>query len=412
MKQFSKILKFELKGYLSNKAFVGITLFLVVAIAVVMFIPRFIKPDDGQGINNANRPAMLIVNHAFDSDELVEQNFSALFPGYSVTVSKDGIDDIKKIVELGSAECAIDLKTTTSYDYYVKDLSMYDTNTEIADAALQGIYRMNAMIAHGISPEEAGNILSAGIEHETIALGKDQFNNFFYTYIMIFALYMVIMLYGQMVATNVAREKSSRAMELLITSAEPSSMMFGKVIASCTAGFLQIVAVFGSAFLFFNLNRSYWESNMIMTSIFDMPLNLLIYMLVFFILGFLIYAFLYGAVGSTVSKLEDVNTAVMPITFLFIFAFFVVMFSMSGGSVDSLIMIVCSYIPFTSPMAMFTRIAMSTVPLYEILISIAILIVSVLGTGVLSAKIYRLGVLMYGTPPKIPALIKSVFGKN
>jgi ABC-2 type transport system permease protein len=69
---------------------------------------------------------------------------------------------------------------------------------------------------------------------------------------------------------------------------------------------------------------------------------------------------------------------------------------------------VCSFIPFTSPMAMFTRIAMSMVPLHEILISIGILIGSTGAVGVLAAKIYRVGVLMYGTPPKIGALIKAM----
>ena len=148
---------------------------------------------------------------------------------------------------------------------------------------------------------------------------------------------------------------------------------------------------------------------MIVDSIFNIPPELLGFMLIFFILGFLIYAFMFGAVGSTASKLEDINTSVMPITFLFIVAFFVVMFSMSSGDIDNTIMKVCSYIPFTSPMAMFTRIAMSTVPWYEIAISIAVLIGSTVGIGVLSAKIYRVGVLLYGTPPKMSAIIKAVW---
>ncbi|MBP3436036.1 MAG: ABC transporter permease, partial [Clostridia bacterium] len=133
------------------------------------------------------------------------------------------------------------------------------------------------------------------------------------------------------------------------------------------------------------------------------------YMLVFFLLGFLIYAFLYGAISSTVSKLEDINTAVQPVTFLFLFGFMVVIFSMTSGSVDNVLMTVCSYIPLTSPMAMFTRIAMSAVSWYEIAISIVILVASTFGIGVLSAKIYRVGVLMYGTSPKIGNIIKAVW---
>ncbi len=220
---------------------------------------------------------------------------------------------------------------------------------------------------------------------------------------------MVILLYGQMVAMSVATEKSSRAMELLITSAKPINMMFGKVLAACMAGLVQLVAIFGSALVFYNVNKSYWGDNGIIDSIFNIPPELFVYMLVFFLLGFLIYAFLYGAISSTVSKLEDINTAVQPVTFLFIIVFMVVMFSMSSGSVDNILMQICSYIPFTSPMAMFTRIAMSTVPWYEIAISIGILVASTFGIGILSAKIYRVGVLMYGTSPKIGNIIKAVW---
>ena len=131
-------------------------------------------------------------------------------------------------------------------------------------------------------------------------------------------------------------------------------------------------------------------------------------MLLFFVLGFLIYGFLYGAIGSTASKLEDINTSVMPVTLLFIVGFMVVVFSMSSGDMENVAMTVCSYIPFTSPMAMFTRIAMGTVAWYEILISVVILIGSVFGVGVISARIYRIGVLLYGTPPRIGAIIKAL----
>jgi ABC-2 type transport system permease protein len=214
---------------------------------------------------------------------------------------------------------------------------------------------------------------------------------------MIFALYMVILLYGQMVATNVASEKSSRAMELLVTSAKPTSMMFGKVLASCIAGFTQLVLVFGTAILLYNVNKEAL-SNPLIASLFNIPVGLFVYLILFFVLGFLIYAFMFGAIGSTASKLEDINTSVMPITFLFIIAFMVVVFSMTSGEMENVAMTVCSYIPFTSPMAMFTRIAMGTVAWYEILISVVILIGSVFGVGVISARIYRVGVLLCVNP--------------
>lgn len=412
MNQFGTILSFELKGYLKNKVFCGVTIFLVAVIAIVMFFPRvwgFIKSDSSdEASGSSEKPIMLVLPDSEENSELLLETFAAAFEDYDVQIAENGLNAVKESISSGEAECAFVLDSLNSFTYYVENLSMYDQNAYVADEVLATVYRMRAMIENGISVDDAIGIMSARITHKTENLGVDQMQNFFYTYIMIFALYMVILLYGQMVATNVATEKSSRAMEVLITSAKPVSMMFGKVIASCLAGLTQLVAVFGSAFLFFNLNKSYWGGNEVISSIFDMPLSLFIYMLVFFVLGFFIYAFLFGAIGSTASKLEDINTSVMPVILLFVAGFMVVMFSMPSGSVDNIVMKVCSYIPFTSPMAMFTRIAMSTVPIYEILISIAILILSTIGIGVISAKIYRVGVLLYGTTPKIGAVIKAV----
>lgn len=432
MKQFGIIFKFEFVSYLKNKIFVGVTVFLVAAIAAIMFFPGILERINGRDAESNDRTeyenaageagaldhenadetlGLLLLSvpkeHMQKAKEL-QNAFQASFPDYEVALTEEETEAIREKVASGKAECAFALDGMTSYTYYVGNLSMYDANTEIADEILKSMHSLEAMQNGGMSEEEAKQALFAEIVHETESLGKDQMQNFFYTYIMIFALYMVILLYGQMVATNVATEKSSRAMELLITSAKPVSMMFGKVVASCLAGFIQILVVFGSSILFYNLNREYWGGNGIVSSIFDMPLSLLAYMLIFFVLGFFIYAFMFGAIGSTASKVEDINTSVMPVTLLFVAGFVIVMMSMSNGNVDSLLMRVCSYVPFISPMAMFTRIAMSTVPLYEILLSIVILIASVAGIGVISAKIYRVGVLLYGTKPKLSAIFKAI----
>lgn len=413
MKQFGKILRFELKSYFKNKVFVGVTVFLVLLIGIVMFFPRLssIFMSDTTTETADDMPVMLVKADKTENSDVVKQIFSTAFSDYDILITSENDDIIKDKIISNEAECAFVMTSPTSYTYYVYNLSMYDMNTEIANEVLQKIYQMNTMLNNGMTTEQALEVMSIQITSEVENLGKNQMENFFYTYIMIFALYMVILLYGQMVATNVATEKSSRAMELLVTSANPNSMMFGKVIASCLAGFIQLATVFGSALAFYNINKSYWGDNMIIKSIFNIPPELLVYMLVFFILGFLIYAFMFGAVGSTASKLEDINTSVMPITMLFVVAFIVVMISMSSGDVDTTLMKVCSYIPFTSPMSMFTRIAMSTVSWYEIATSIAILILSTIGIGVLSAKIYRVGVLLYGTPPNIKSIIKAVWKK-
>lgn len=411
MKQFGTILGFELKSYFKNKVFIGLTIALVAIIAVLMFFPRIMFLFQGEGDKETDKVngVMLLSVDETENTGMIQQAFEAAFTDYAVIVTEDSIKDVKEQVMEEEAACAFVITSDTSYEYYVNNLSLYDANTMIADEVLQNLYCVNAMAKSGMTQQDIQEALQVQIESVTTSLGKDQTQNFLYTYVMIFALYMVILLYGQMVATAVATEKSSRAMELLITSAKPVSMMFGKVIAACLAGMIQLVAVFGSAILCYNLNKAAWEGNMMIASLFDMPLSLLVYMLVFFVLGFFMYAFMFGAIGSMASKVEDINTTSMPVVLLFVAGFMVVISSMSSGSVDTTLMKVCSYIPFTSPMAMFTRIAMSTVPFYEVIISIIILIVSVVLIGVCSAKIYRMGVLLYGKTPKIGSLIKTVW---
>ncbi len=435
MKQFGTILDFELKNYFKNRLFVGITIFLAAVIAVIMFFPRVMSMIEDGGAkteeseadgttaegNEANgttaegseadgqtKGMILLSVGDMPNAEALRQALNAAFLNYEVCLTDDDLDAIQKKVIAEAAACAFVMDSPTSYTYYVNNLSIYDDNTAVVNEVLSNVNSLNALMAAGLTAEEAEGVLSVEISNETVSLGKDQMQNFFYTYIMIFSLYLVILLYGQMVATNVATEKSSRAMELLVTSAKPTSMMFGKVIASCLAGFVQLLVVFGSAILFYNLNKEWWGDNMIVESIFGMPMDLFVFMLIFFVLGFFIYAFLFGAIGSLASKVEDINTSSMPLTLLFVAGFMIVMFSMQGGDVDSLLMRICSYVPFTSPMAMFTRIAMSTVPFYEILLSILILIASVVGVGVVSAKIYRVGVLLYGTKPKLGSIFQAM----
>lgn len=411
MKQFLIILQFELKAYFKNKIFIGATIVLILLSAGVLFFPAFrqlISSGEKTGTKE-EAPIMLL---ASETEELpadqIYAAFSEAFPDYQVQQADPDTEAVREKIRGEEAGCAVVLHSLGSYTYYVNNRSMYDLNTEMADRVLEKLGAMAALTEHGVDSTQAQSILAAPVLHETETLGTDQSNSFLYTYLMIMALYVVILLYGQMVATSVATEKSSRAMELLITSTKPVSMMFGKVIAACMAGLFQIIVVFGSAVLFYFLNQEHWKDSALIASIFDMPVSLLLYMLLFFVLGFFIYAFLFGAIGSLASKVEDINTSSLPLNLLFLISFMVVVFSLSGGTTDSMLLKVCSFIPFTSPMAMFTRIAMGAVPVIQILISVSILILTALGVGVLAAKIYRVGVLLYGTPPKPGAVFRAL----
>ncbi|MDL2252956.1 ABC transporter permease [Ruminococcaceae bacterium OttesenSCG-928-I18] len=415
MRQLGIVFRFELLGYLKRKSFIILTLALVLIVAVVLTWPRISAMlGIGQGAETPDEPERIALSSKVGDARQAADLFTQAFEGqnYLFEPLEATLPELEGLVENEEYDSAVQLTGPLSYTRVVRSIGMYDSFDEAFSEMLLSQFQAATMAEYGVPAEEIEQTLAAQTEVETVTVGsgKDQFRNFIYTYILVFLLYFAILMYGQFVASSVATEKSTRAMELLITSARPNSLMFGKVLGAGCAGLLQLVLILGTAFLFYNLNHTYYQDNYIVQSIFGIPAEMLLYTFLFFILGFFIYAFLYAGLASLVSRMEDLSTAIMPITYLFIIAFIVVMFSMGSGNVDNLAMVICSYVPLTSPMAMFTRIAMGDVAGWKIALSVVILLLSTIGAGVLSANIYRLGVLLYGNPPKpkeILRLLKS-----
>lgn len=418
MKQFISVLRFELKGYLKNKVYMGMTVALVLIVAAVLSFPTLkgmLTKSSGNGAAGEgpsiqapvqSGPALAVINeNGALSDDALKQFADSLY-GFTAHVVTADEKTVKEQVKAGTYEGAVVLDSAEKLTYIARNLGMYDNTSAMLSGALQSAYRFEKLKALGALDAEIPNILMPPVSVSVENLGVSQMETFFYTYALIFALYMAILIYGQLVSTAVATEKSTRTMELLITSARPNSLLFGKVIGSGLAGLFQMIAIFGSAILFYNINEASWAGNEIIASIFNMPLNIVGFALLFFVLGFFLYAFLFGAIGSLASRTEDVNTMVLPVMFGFIIAFMVVIMSMASGNIENAALKFCSYLPFTSPMAMFVRIAMSSPAWHEILISVILLIASTAFIGVLAARIYRIGVLMYGKPPKLGELLR------
>ena len=409
MKQFKTIFAHELSSHLKNKAFIVVTILLVAVIAVVMFFPMLKETfagGDNSGEDKKSKASIIAILPEGDVDgELAKVAFASerAFERKEFVIEKD-LETLKEKVLSGEYDCGYRIQDLKNYTYYVKTLNVYDDSRGTSDDAMERLNNYTLMKQKGMTAEEIKEAGSFKITGSSEVLGSDQANSYFYTYIMIFALYMIILLYGQMIATNVASEKSSRAMEVLITSAKPIALMFGKILAACVAGMGQLVVVFGTAVASYKLNESYWSDSGIISSIFNIPTEMIFFMLLFFLLGFLLYAMMFGAIGSMATKVEDINTLQTPITIIFVIAFMIVIYGMNGD-VNSTVMVIASYVPFTSPMAMFTRVVMGNIAWFEIAISVAILIVSTIGIGILSARIYRAGVLHYGKAPKFGEIL-------
>lgn len=413
MKQFSTIFNFEFKNVARNKIFLGITIVIVIVLSLVLTYPRIsqaIKGDKSKETTKGKTgttSAAVLVQNDLDEPSYLSAFQHAFSDGYKLTAYKGSVEDLKKDINNKKYEFAFVIDKETHYSYITATKGMYDYNTQVATACMQSMYRVNKSIEQGMNPSTAIDINSVVVKNDMVVTGKDQTKTFFYAYVVVFMLYMLLIIYGQYVASSVATEKGSRTMEVLITSAKPTNLMFGKVLGTGSVGILQFIIMLLTGALGYYFNRAYWKNNMVIQSFFDVPANVIIFSIVFFILGYFIYAFMYGALGSLASKIEDINSLIMPVTFILIFAFIAVVAPLAKG-VDTTLMKVLSFIPFTSPFAMIARISMTVVPMSQIIISLAILIASVIGIGYFAAMVYKAGVLMYGNKPSISTVFKAI----
>ncbi|WDZ55416.1 ABC transporter permease [Paenibacillus polymyxa] len=230
--------------------------------------------------------------------------------------------------------------------------------------------------------------------------------NYGLVYVLMILFFTSSMMTGNMIAAEVTSEKSSRIMEILITSVSPLTQMFGKIIGIFLVGLLQI-AVFAAVVC---ANLMLPHNNVILSSagldLSQLNIAVLGYGLVFYILGYFLYAVLFAAVGSIVSRTEELGQAIMPITVLSLAAFYIGIFNIAAP--DTIFVKVAGYIPFFSPTVMLLRIGLERASLLEIWLSLGILVASILLFGWLAAKIYRTGVLMYGKRPSFKELRKAM----
>lgn len=407
MKEFMTIFRFEFKNLLKNKVYIGITVGLVLLIVVLMSIPR-IKSilSSGSGGDSQKTKVMWIKNES--KREGILEAFTEVFTDYRIEETSEKTENIKEQISNGEVDCAFVINDEKTFTYLVQDLSMYDNNFETATGVLQSMYSVKQLENLNLSSSEISQILNTEIKGQAVFTGMNSVDNFSYVYLMLITLFMMIQMYGTIIASNVASEKSSRAMELLISCAKPSSMINAKVLSHCLASLIQFLVILGVAYFAFEFNKDYLAGNWLIGDLFPIPMNILVYMFVFYLLGFALFAFMYGAAGSLASKPEDTSMLTLPIMMIDLAAFYIVIFSLSSGNVNSILMKACSFIPFTASIAMFTRIGMATVPFYEVVISIGILLVSTVLVSIIAKKIYRIGTMLYGTPPKFGAIIKAL----
>ncbi len=241
---------------------------------------------------------------------------------------------------------------------------------------------------------------------------SDIVTGYILAYVGFILIYIAVTMYGSFVATGVAEEKSSRIMEILVNAATPFQLMVGKVIGIGAAGLTQmallVVVGIGALLLQIPLGALLLGSSArgLNISITGASITMLVLVLVYFILGFSLYATLYAAMGALVKRQDEVQNAVQPITILLVVGYLVNFFGIYAP--DSTWMRVLSYIPFWTPMAMLVRVGVGTVAWWEIPLTIVLMIAAIFFCTFIAGRIYRFGVLMYGQRPGLRQLFRIV----
>ena len=416
MRRFATVFQFELKNYIKNKSFVISTILIALIIGVVMFVPNVIDMSDILGISTEqtkeedkedaedeaeekSRYGLLDNNGYFADRSLLESYYEDVeFVNYSDEKSmKDDLE--KEKIEAGYV-----VEDDSHFRYLVWNNHMFGEDVTVFQQAMTVLHKQIYCQEKNLDFQEFAANYDAPVEYEQEVLGKDASDNYWYSYALVIVIFMIIVMYCVMIATSVASEKSNRAIEVLVTSIDSKYLLFGKVLSGAVAAFLQVGIILATALVCYQINRDVWGGAL--DSVLNIPTNVLLAFAMFGIGGFLFYAFLYGALGALVSKTEDVNKSTGSMQMIVMLVYFVVLFQLDN--VDGILIKVCSFLPISSYSAMFVRIAMGNVEVWEIALSFAILVICTIGVGWIAAKIYRMGTLRYGNPISIKNALKNL----
>lgn len=411
MKKFGVIFQYELMNYIKNKSYVITTVIIALVAGIIMFVPNFI---DIGSVMGENKNDVSDENSGADSDSTIlvydksgmvtDISFIQNFYPDDAIKKASGENELVDKVKADEVSAGFVVNSLTDYDYYVYNQSMTDDNQVVFTQVMTVLNQMVYCQKNGIDYASLTQAFNPQIDcHENI-LGKDMGSNYWYCYGLVMIIFMIIIMYGSMVATSVTQEKSNRTMEVLVTSVDTNLLFFAKVLAGAVAALIQSAVMLGTVLISYKINQDKWGG--MLNMVLDIPANVLVVFALFGIGGFLFYTFIYGAMGALVSKTEDINKSAGGVQMVIMIVYFITLASLTD--VDGIMIKVTSFLPVSSYSAMFARVAMGSVNTWEIVVSFIILVASIVVVGIIGAKIYRMGTLRYGNPIKLSNAFKSI----
>jgi ABC-2 type transport system permease protein len=431
------IVAHEYKKRLTQRSFIISTIVILILIVIASFVPTIVayisSVTNSQTkvvvVNNAGTIAGMNNNallHYIDTtlNAATSGQSTSGKPAFSINAASAATTtSLQKQVKDSTVSILLVLDRTPSQDlhftYYTNTNPIRDSNISQVQALAGQLSLLDRSSRLGLTPDQTSKLF-AQPDFAVVNVGQSQNNRstsdivtgYILAYVGIILIFMSVYLYGVMVANGVAEEKGSRIMEILVNAATPFQLMTGKILGIGAAGLTQMsafVIVGISALLLQNPIKAVLlgnNSSALNLDITGSSITLLLLLLVYFILGFLLYATLFAAMGALVKRQDEVQNAVQPLTWLFMVGYVVSFFGIYNP--DATWVRVISYIPFWTPTTMLMRIGVGSATWWEILLTIVLMIVAIFVCAVIGARIYRIGVLMYGQRPGMRQLFKMV----
>jgi len=407
MKDLITVIKFTMNEMVKRKSFIISTLIILILIVIGFNVPKFFKTIKGED----TQEKLLVV----DSQNIFEgnlENLKNMELDYEIQIENSNYEEIKEKIENEEISSAIIIEKqneNVKIRYIVENMSFRKDIPEKLINSINVIYSNLQITKLGLSNEQL-QAITPDFEFSLEQTEEEKASgNVLAMMLLSLVLFYAIYFCAYQVSSSITTEKTSKIMETLVTSTSPRTIVIGKTIGIGIVGLIQMVVIVGTAIISAKL---FLESEMI-NAILDIS-NITPYLgivtIIYFILGYLAYALLYALTGSTVSKPEDIQSANTPVALLAVIGFYLSYFTMMNPTSE--LNVFASMFPISSPFCMPFRIMMGLASVTDVIISIAILVITILIISQVAIKIYSSAILNYGTKMSLGDIIKMYRDKN
>lgn len=429
-KRFKNVFKFTGAQLVKGKSFKISTIIILAIVflgtSLINIIPAVMNKDKNNSDSNNDIGSEMVLKSIYykDTSDLkvdISSTIKATFPNINFENSTDSDEKIIEKIS-NTEESEVYIKTVKENSSYI--LKVYEPPTadlvkaedvELVTSIITSNLNTGRLVNAGVSPEKIGDVIST-ISTKTIVAGEDEksFEQIIAQTILpmvaCILLFYIIYFYGYWVANSIVAEKTSRVMELLLTTLKPIELITGKCFAMGSLAIAQFTAIIITALASYEISgimvKKFIDSTAktVDLSLVFSTVSILdiVWIVLFFILGYTLYAVLNALVGATVSKLEDLNMAMMPVSLLSMIGFYLAY--MATAMPDSGISKLAAIIPFSSPFYIPAAIISSDIPIMTIAIALLVIIVSIILLILFTARVYSVVILHTGNRLKFKDL--------